>query len=603
VIGTTAPPPTYVTYVEDRVVDSASPPRPGIARSLVRLVPVGIAVVVLTLVALVVVRAWDSYDQPAWLAIPVHLVGLPFVLGGTVLWVERPGNYLGPVCVLLGGTWYLGDLQAFDQEFLFVIGFSLYHLNVVVFAHLALMTPNGRLTGPLDRLVVIALYVMVPATQFLRYLEVRPYIDRTTFGDVTTYYSNWARIATYVGAPLAAAAVLVVVHYRQAIPVQRRSFGLFWVGAAAAGAAAVAAAVLEFWPSALPQQFALLAYAVTLMAAAIGLVLGAVNVTASARDAWRNLAGDVADLERAIATAVGDPGLRLYTRDDNSWVRWDEEVEGEPPTGREHARTVLYVEGRAAAVIIHDRELAYQRLLMQAVTAMTIAAIVRQQLAQSRNEAVLDGQHAERARISRDLHDEAQTPLATVIRRITGIAQQLPEDRTADDDLHTLVQDAVELQSRLTQIVHDVYPSGMKHDGLAGAVAARLRSVEPDRYGIEAVVDVPYRGPDRRWPERIELAAYFLISEALQNVIKHSGASTVSISVEEVDSVLRVRIDDDGGGWSPSGPDGDGRGVVNMRTRVELLKGSLTTGRSVRGGARVEAALPLPRNDERSATA
>jgi signal transduction histidine kinase len=142
----------------------------------------------------------------------------------------------------------------------------------------------------------------------------------------------------------------------------------------------------------------------------------------------------------------------------------------------------------------------------------------------------------------------------------------------------------------------------MKHDGLVGAVTARLRSMEPDRYGMKVVVDVPYRGPDRRWPERIELAAYFLISEALQNAIKHSGASTVWISVEEVDAALRVRIDDDGGGWPPSGPDGGGRGMINMRTRVELLKGSLTTDRSPRGGARVEAVLPLPRYDERPVT-
>ncbi|MGH3707082.1 MAG: hypothetical protein ACRDRQ_03045 [Pseudonocardiaceae bacterium] len=75
---------------------------------------------------------------------------------------------------------------------------------------------------------------------------------------------------------------------------------VFWVAAAAAGGAAVAAAGLEFWRGELPQQIALLGYALALMAAAVGLVLDAVNVTTSARDAWRTLAGDVDTWNRLL---------------------------------------------------------------------------------------------------------------------------------------------------------------------------------------------------------------------------------------------------------------------------------------------------------------
>lgn len=332
------------------------------------------------------------------------------------------------------------------------------------------------------------------------------------------------------------------------------------------------------------------------MAAAVGLVLGAVNITASARDAWRNLAGDVVDLERAVATAVGDPGLRLYTWADGVWIRGEAGPERDPLTDRGQARTILYLDGQPTALLIHDQELAYQRLLMQAVTAMTIAAIARQQLTESRKKAVLDGQHAERARISRDLHDEAQSPLSAVIRRITGIARQPPRDQQADNSLLALAQDAVQLQSRLTQIVNDLYPSGIQQDGLAGAVTARLRSLQID--DVDVVVDIPYL----RWPERIELAAYFLLSEALQNAIKHSGGSTVWILVDETDGDLRVRIDDDGRGWpSPPDPENRGHGLANMRARVELLNGSIDMSRSPRGGARIEALFPLPRNDRSSA--
>ncbi|MGQ0717394.1 MAG: sensor histidine kinase [Pseudonocardiales bacterium] len=600
-IGTSAPFPTYITYVGDRMVDSVPSARRGLLRSLARLTPIAVAAALLTLIALVVVRAWGSYDQPLWVAIPIQLVGLPFVLGGTILWVQRAGSFLGPFCVFLGGVWYLGDLQAFDQELLFVVGFTFYHLNVVVFAHLALMVPNGRLVGRLDRLVVIALYVVVPVTQFLRYLEIRPYLDRSTFGNVTDDYSTWARVATYVGAPLAAAAAaLVVVHYRRAIRAQRRSFGVFWIAAAAAGGAAVAAAGLESWRAELPQQIALLGYALALMAAAVGLVLGAVNITAPARDAWRNLAGDVDDLEQAIATALGDPGLRLYAWADGAWARDGQGPERDPLTDREHAWTILFLAGEPAALLVHDRELAYQRLLMQAVTAMTVAAIARRRLDESSKWAVLDGQHAERARISRDLHDDTQTPLAIVIRGITGIAGQLPGNRPVENSLRTLAQEAVDLQSRLRQIVNDVFPAGLRHDGLAGAIATRVRSLGLNDDDIEVVIDIPFHSSDQRWPERIELAAYFLISEALQNAIKHSGGSTVWISVEETAGDLRIRIDDDGQGLPPAGHGARGKGLANMSARVEPFNGSVEISRSPRGGVRVAALLPLPRGGERS---
>jgi signal transduction histidine kinase len=186
-----------------------------------------------------------------------------------------------------------------------------------------------------------------------------------------------------------------------------------------------------------------------------------------------------------------------------------------------------------------------------------------------------------------------------VIRGITGIAGQLPDNQPVENSLRTLAQEAVDLQSRLRQIVNDVFPAGLRHDGLAGAIATRVRSLGLGD-DIEVVVDIPFHSPDQRWPERIELAAYFLISEALQNAIKHSGGSTVWISVEETAGDLRIRIDDDGRGLPPAGSGVRGKGLANMSARVEPFNGSVDTSRSPRGGVRVEALLPLPRGGERS---
>jgi signal transduction histidine kinase len=590
---------SYTVQIDGRtVVDSAEALRPGLRQRLRNWLPIAVAGLVTALVVVVIVQAWDSFDGPVWLAVPVQLVGIPYIFGGAALWVHRPGNYLGPVCLLLGATWYLGDLQAFDQEPLFVLGFAGYHLNVVVFAHLALMVPSGRLVGRLDKFVVTALYVVVPTTQFLRYLEVRPLVDRTTFGDVTAYYSVWARVATVVGAPLAVtAAVLVVVHFRRAKQVERRPFSVFWVAAAGVGLSAAAAAVLEAAP-ALPQQIALLGYCTALVAAAAGLVIGAINVAASNFDAWQQLPADATDLERAIAAAVGDPDLRFYP---GPWIpqgRGDGVHDAEPDPDPDTARTDLFVDGRPAARIVHDRELAFQRPLIQAVAAMALAAMERSRLTQERHDAAIDAQHSERSRIGRDLHDGVQGILGAVTRGINGSADRLPVDHPERDELERLAGDVTEVQNVLRRIVHDLYPRGIRRDGLAGAVTALLGTVRPARLGVEVVHDISVPAARSAAEERVELEAYFIISEALQNAIEHSRGTRVWISAVEVDGSLRIDVDDDGRGWAPDGAAPSGHGMANMAARVAVLGGSLTTGPSARGGAHVRAELPLPARQE-----
>jgi signal transduction histidine kinase len=603
----------YTVFVDGRkVIDSADSIYTGAAWTLRRWAPVGLAAVLAVAALVLIGQAWGSYEGPLWLFVPVRLVGLAYIFGGAGLWIHRPGNYLGPGCMLLGVIWYLGDLRSFHNEILFVIGFLGYYLNAAVFPHLALMVPDGRLVGRLDRLVVTALYVMIPTTQLLDYLELRPEIDRTKFGNLTAYYSDWALVGTVLAAPLAlAAAALVVRRFREAKPIQRRSFSLFWITAAAVGLFAAAAAGLEF-SSTLPQQIALLGYSIAMMAAAVSLIVGAIKVTASNFNAWQHLATDTTDLEHAIATAVGDPNLQFYFRTNQGWRRGEMPLDTEPTVGPDAARTDLAVGGHLVARIIHDRELTYQRPLVQAVAAMTLAALARLRLTRERNEAMIDAQHAERSRIGRDLHDGVQAILAAVIRGVNGTADRLPSDHPERIKLERLAENAMDIQVRLRQIVHDLYPRGIQEAGLATAITTLLDSIEPARLGIEVIEDIsgPHlrvgdisesRDEDpNRW-KRVELEAYFLISEALQNTIKHSGATRVWISVEQVEETLQVRVEDNGRGWPVDGPTRTGNGMANMAARVGLLDGTLSTGRSAHGGACLQAVLPLP-TDERAAT-
>jgi signal transduction histidine kinase len=97
---------------------------------------------------------------------------------------------------------------------------------------------------------------------------------------------------------------------------------------------------------------------------------------------------------------------------------------------------------------------------------------------------------------------------------------------------------------------------------------------------------------DRRLPEQIEIATYYLVSEALTNAAKHAHASNVHVEVDtgEADAVLRVQVRDDGrGGADLSG----GTGLVGLKDRIEALSGRLSVQTAPGAGTTVRAELPL----------
>ena len=95
--------------------------------------------------------------------------------------------------------------------------------------------------------------------------------------------------------------------------------------------------------------------------------------------------------------------------------------------------------------------------------------------------------------------------------------------------------------------------------------------------------------PDRRLPEQIEAAAYYVVAEALANVHKHAGARRVLVRVAARDDRVEVAIADDGAG----GADEEGRGLRGLADRVESLGGVLTLESPQGGGTRLSAEIPL----------
>jgi signal transduction histidine kinase len=198
---------------------------------------------------------------------------------------------------------------------------------------------------------------------------------------------------------------------------------------------------------------------------------------------------------------------------------------------------------------------------------------------------VVETQDAERRRLERDLHDGAQQQLIALIvnlrlaqtllaRSPVHGAQLLRKQRAA-------VQDTIGSLSRLAR---GLYPTD---SGLEPALrAAAAASAIPVELRIEGV---------RRQTETVEAAAYFCCLEALQNAAKYSGASRIDVDLEDQSTHLVLRIMDDGRGFVP-GSSADGRGLVNMRERIESLDGRLSVVSSPGVGTVITAKIPTARS-------
>jgi signal transduction histidine kinase len=169
-----------------------------------------------------------------------------------------------------------------------------------------------------------------------------------------------------------------------------------------------------------------------------------------------------------------------------------------------------------------------------------------------------------RRRIERDLHDGAQQRLVALALQLREAQADVPPQL---DQLNAeLDRVAIGLSSTLNELrefARGIHPAGLAREGLAPALKTLAR-----RSSIRVKLDMRTQA---RFPEHVEVAAYYVISEALANAAKHAKASGVQVQVDAAGGVLRLDVRDDGvGGADP----GRGSGLIGLRDRVEATGGT-----------------------------
>ena len=204
----------------------------------------------------------------------------------------------------------------------------------------------------------------------------------------------------------------------------------------------------------------------------------------------------------------------------------------------------------------------------------------RDQLTASRARLLAAGDDARR-RVVRNLHDGAQQRLVHTILTLKLAQQALHEDRGETEPLLAGALRTAELATHeVRELAHGILPSALTHGGLHAGVDAFVSRLD---------LPVDFEVLSERLPPDIEASAYFIVAEALTNVVKHARATRATVWAAADDGVLALEVRDDGiGGAQP-----DGHGLMGIADRIETLGGRLRIESTEGDGTVLAAQLPL----------
>jgi signal transduction histidine kinase len=229
------------------------------------------------------------------------------------------------------------------------------------------------------------------------------------------------------------------------------------------------------------------------------------------------------------------------------------------------------------------------RELLETAAARIAASVWADRLTdelQAAREQLVRGREAERVRIRRDLHDGVGAVLAAATLQVDSLRRRLEPGDTAGAEL------AGQLKAELQKAVKDVRAllEDLRPPNLDAGLVAALTDQSVALRSLGMNVEMTVQGVSSLDPAA-EVAAYRIATEAMTNVVRHSGASSILVALRVADGWLELRVEDDGHGMPASVR--RGVGTESMQERAAELGGSLEIGRGELGGLAVVARIPL----------
>ena len=222
-------------------------------------------------------------------------------------------------------------------------------------------------------------------------------------------------------------------------------------------------------------------------------------------------------------------------------------------------------------------------------------------LRMTRRLALLEAQHAleqERGRIAKDIHDDLGSSLTRIMLLGTRAEQDLAENKEIRPHLRKIVAFSRATVQAMDEIVWAVNP---KHDTLEGLVGYLTQYTEQlfEDTPIRCRLEMPIASPSLVLPAEARHDLFLVVKEALNNVLKHSGASEVRVEVSARDETVQIVIEDNGCGFDagPARPGRKGNGLDNMRRRMESAGGRVDVASARGHGTRLTLNLRVKQPD------
>ena len=528
------------------------------------------------------------------------LIGLAFAGSGLYAWGRRPENRLGPLMTAVGCIYLLAQIliQAHAST-LFTAGIWISDAWVVVFVAFLLAFPDGRINARFD-LVVIGMFALMAFPLELAWL-----LFWTTGGSPENALAVWPNPALADNVDSAqralvtfASVVLAITLARRwllASPPLRRALVPILVGSVGILLSSVLLGLDKFKIEFPTARWAVLVAYIAIPLVVLGGILRSRLARSTVGDLFVELRADPSptELREALARTLRDPSLSLayWLPQFRSWSDLDGRPVKLPAEGGDRAATMIDRKGEHVAALVHDPALVDEPELLDAVSAAAGIAIengrlhveVRARLEELRGSRsrIIEAGQKERQRLERNLHDGAQQRLIALSLELSLLEQELGPNADAGLRLAQARREIATSLGELREVARGIHPAVVSGHGLAVALEQlTARAPVPVRLSVAI---------EERLPEQVEVAAYYLVSESLANVAKHSAATSVTVDVSRTrDQVVADIIDDGIGGADTEA----GSGLRGLADRVEALGGSLRVWSPRGGGTRVRAEIP-----------
>jgi signal transduction histidine kinase len=595
------------------VIDMVAPPAealrfPARPRRLAPLPALAWWAVVVLAVGLTAVRVWYRLEVRADSALIVVATITGFVIvvvSGLAAWAGRPDSRIGILLVAWGMINITGGVYDHENGFLLLWSSLNPPLIGVVFARALLTYPSGRTRTRVERVFVMVIYASVSLWMLYALVSEPWWISNCTQETcppnpvlirpvvAAAWVLWWSQRAAMVGLGLWFA-VLMLSRLRRITPAERRIVMPVAVAAAVPFSAFLLPPILDasmlgpgwwWWVAWWINRVGMFTVPVAM---AVGLLTSRL-ARASVADLLvrlRSVPGDV--LRPELAALLRDPTVEIavpagdgYTDVGGRSVVVDDATDRRERTDLGDGALLLHdPAAKANDAALFDAAVAAVRLALEnsRLTAQVQAQLAEVNRSRSR---LVTAAYEERRRLERDLHDGAQQSLLGVGMSLQMARREVPEEGPVArllDEATAQLQDSL---AELRALARGLKPAMLAERGLEAALAELARR-------MPIPVDLNVQRTPRPAAE-VELTAYYVVAEALQNVAKHSRATSASVVCRNEGRRLHLVVADDGvGGADPRA----GTGLRGLADRVAAMNGHMSVESPPDCGTRIVVDLP-----------